>query len=181
MRPDPLYKEFQRLMGAGLDISEHLGILRGLACDPDVKTITEFGFRTGVSTTALCTAGKPVISYDIAPCMKHARKLERLAPNFAFVHASSLDVELAKCDLLHIDSLHTHHQLIRELSIHADAVSKWIVLHDTETFAHVGKDGSKPGLMDAITEFFEPRPEWKIHLHLRNNNGLTVMKRSHQS
>ena len=69
------------LMGADLDISEHLGFLRGLAMRPNVKSIVEIGFRTGVSATALASSGKPLTCYDIMPCASDARALRQQAPN----------------------------------------------------------------------------------------------------
>lgn len=170
--------EFGRLMGAGLDISEHLGLLRGLACDPHVKTIVEFGFRTGVSATALCTTGKPVTSYDIDRCALDVIKLSKMAPNFKFVQGSSLEVTIPECGLLFIDSLHTYKQLRQELSRHHSKAAKFIVMHDTEVFGHKGKDGSKPGLQEAIHDFLKGDGDgWIWDLHLINNNGLTVLRR----
>lgn len=174
-----LLRRVHELMAAGLDISEHLGLLRGLAMDPDVKSIVEIGFRTGVSSTALASAGKPLTSYDIEPCSKGVSKLRALATNFSFVQGDSLKITIPKCELLHIDSLHTYSHLIAELRRHASRSSKWIALHDTTAFAHVGKDGSKPGLMDAISNFLGTDGSvWTIHLHLPNNNGLTLLRRS---
>lgn len=172
-----LRQRFQALCGAGLDISEHLGLLHGLTTDPDVKTILEIGFRDGVSATALALAGKPLVCMDIEPCLVGRNKLLAIAGNFGFVQGNSLTAPAAPCDLLHIDSLHTHDQLIAELRRYAPNCSKWIALHDTETFGNHGKDGSTPGLSAAIDMFLKESPEWRIHLHLRNNNGLSLLKR----
>lgn len=172
-----IMERFRRLSGEQHDISEHLGLLRGLACNPSVRSIVEIGFRTGVSATALASAGKPLLAIDIEPCTQDVRKLRALARGFTFQQGDSLKVEIPKCDLLHIDSLHTYKQLLAELERHAGRVGQWIVMHDTETFGNKGKDGSTPGLLAAITEFLEWHPEWKLHLHLTNNNGLTLLRR----
>jgi hypothetical protein len=173
-----LMERFRRLCGESHDISEHLGLLRGLACDPEVGLIVEIGFRTGVSATALATADKPLHCYDIDSCEVGVRKLKLLAPKFRFHQGDSLKVEIPDCDLLHIDSLHTYTHLRAELSRHARFCRKWIVLHDTTTFASKGKDGTKPGLMTALREFLEQEGrEWTALLHLTNNNGLTLLQR----
>lgn len=164
-------------MGASLDISEHLGLLRGLAEHDDVKSIVEIGFRGGVSATALALAGKPLTCIDIEPCENAAKRLKSLAPHFKFVQDDSLEVDIPTCSLLHIDSLHTYKQLLAELRRHADRVGKWIAMHDTETFGERGKDGSTPGLKAAICGFQSERPNWVTLLHLRNNNGLTILER----
>jgi len=169
-----LHLRFRQLMAAGLDISEHLGLLKGLACDPGVKTIVELGFREGVSATALCASGKPVTSYDVADCRKHAKRLKALAPNFTFIRANSLEVTIPDCELLFIDTLHTFAQLLAELRRHSGKVGKWIVIHDTKTFGEKGQDGKMPGLFGAIWAMMA----WPVHLHLTNNNGLTILRRS---
>lgn len=175
----PLTEEFHRLMGQRLDISEHLGLLRGLASDPDVNTIVEIGFRTGVSATALATAGKPVTSYDIADCSQSAARLREIAPNFSFKREDSLSAMLPECDLLHIDSLHTYDQLKAELCCHHSQVTKWIALHDTTTFGKVSQDRTKPGLTQAIKEFLRREGiDWRVLLTLTNNNGFTVLQRA---
>ncbi|MCP4899966.1 MAG: class I SAM-dependent methyltransferase [bacterium] len=173
-----LRQRYLNLMHEGIDISEHLGLLCGLAMDPDVQHITEFGFRTGVSATALCMAGKPVVSYDVEPCAKHVAVMTRLAPKFIFKQQSSTALPIASTDLLFIDSLHTYKQLRSELMLQSVRVSKWIAIHDTATFALMGKDGTKPGLQDAMNFFLYEVPAWKVRLHLSNNNGLTLLERS---
>lgn len=179
MPHETLEDRFRRLCGEQHDISEHLGLLRGLAMDPLVHTIVEIGFRTGVSATALATAGKMLTCIDIDPCTTAVRKLNVLAPNFNFLQRDSLNVQIPSCDLLHIDSLHTYKQLFSELQKHAPRCRKWIAMHDTETFAHKGKDGSKPGLKDAIDHFLdsETGKPWRHLLSLCNNNGMTILER----
>ena len=170
---------FRRLCGEAHDISEHLGLLRGLAMDPSVQTIVEIGFRTGVSATALATAGKPLHCYDIEPCTSGVNKLKKLAPNFNFTRGDSHRFTIPKCDLLHIDSLHTYRHLRQELRLHHAACSKWLVLHDTATFGLKGKDGSQAGLLAAIREFLADEGKaWSAHLRLLNNNGLTLLQRA---
>lgn len=174
-----LITELHRLMAQRLDISEHLGLLRGLACDPDVKRICEIGFRRGISATALASSGKPVSSYDVADCAAPAARLCQMSINFEFHRADSLKATLPECDLLHIDSLHTYKQLRAELCRHHQSVTKWIALHDTTTFGKMGQDKTKPGLRQAIDEFLaQEGSEWRILLMLTNNNGFTVLQRA---
>lgn len=171
-----LVEQFRAYCGSALDISEHLGLLRGLACDPKVVRIVEIGFRKGVSATALCTAGKSVVAYDIEPCQPHCVALRRIASNFEFRRESSLTATIPECDLLHIDSLHTFKQLDAELQRHHHRVSRWIALHDTETFGDMGQDKTRPGLKAAIQKLLSST-QWVEHLHLTNNNGLTLLRR----
>jgi len=163
------------------DIWMHLGLLHGLACDPDIKHIFEIGVRTGLSTAALCASKKTVTSVDIGPCEPDATVMRVAYPNWTFVQEHSLKVELPdngySIDMLFIDGEHTYRAVSAELEKYAPNVSKWIVLHDTETFAHKGKDGSADGLMDAIQEFILPGT-WRVMLHLRHNNGLTILERA---
>lgn len=171
--------KFRVLCGQKLDISEHLGLLRGLACSRNVQSIVEIGFRGGVSATALATAGKPLTCFDIEPCEDARRELKALAPNFKFVQGDSLELEIPQCDLLHIDSLHTYTHLRQELKRHGNKSQKYICLHDTETFGGQGKDGLTPGLASAIVEFLDSEGgEWKVLLNIPNCNGMTVLARA---
>lgn len=174
----PLEQRFWKLCGEGHDISEHLGLLHGLASDHRVKSIIEIGFREGVSATALAWSGKPVFSMDINPCKPAVSRLMAIAPNFSFMQRDSLKMSATSCDLLHIDSLHTHQQLLAELRRHGPLCSLWIACHDTHTFGMKGKDGSKPGLLAAIDQFVEEENgRWEVALSLNNNNGMTLLRR----
>jgi hypothetical protein len=130
-----------------------------------------------VSATALCASGKPVLSIDVQDCQPHVDKLRAIAPKFSFRKANSLEIDIPACGLLHIDSLHTCVQLKAELIRHHARVSRYIAMHDTETFGVRGQDKSLPGLYDAIIVFLALYPEWRMILHLQNNNGMTVLER----
>lgn len=173
-----LRKRYFELMSAGQDISEHLGLLRGLAEDEGVKVIAEIGFRTGVSTNALAMARKTVYSYDIEPSERHRSWFAQHAKHVQIIKANSLETFPPTCDLLHIDGDHTYTQVKAEFAAWSPKVSKWIALHDTATFGVVGRDGKKPGLNQAINEFVEENEDWKILLHLSHNNGMTLLERS---
>lgn len=172
-----LRKRFRELMGQGLDISEHLGLLYGLAASPHVLTIGEIGFRSGVSTTALALAGKPVFSIDIAPIKKHVQWFAQHAKHVNVLTGDSLKVDPIKCDLLLIDGEHTYTQVSKELARWSPSVGRWIALHDVETFGDVGRDKKKLGLKKAIDEFIDANDEWTIQIWLKNNNGMAVLQR----
>lgn len=173
-----LQDRFRALMGTDLDINEHLGLLKGLASDDRVNTVIEFGFRTGVSATALCASGKQVISYDVERCHPHVGVLRGMAPEFEFRRLSSLARPIPRCGLLHIDSVHTYMQLKSELMTQSVKVGLWIAIHDTVTFGQKGQDGSLPGLQAAMNDFLKQSDQWKVRLHLQNNNGFTLLERS---
>jgi len=174
---------FKEALAKPSDIQMHLGLLHGLACHPDVKRIFEIGVREGLSTAALCASGKPVTSVDIAPCEPHATKLRIAYPNWTFIQEHSLQTELFKdlreVDLLFIDGEHTYRTVRAELCKFAPMVWKWIALHDTHTFASKGKDGTTPGLQDAILDFMnnDQDGEWEYVLNLTHNNGITLLGR----
>jgi 2-polyprenyl-3-methyl-5-hydroxy-6-metoxy-1,4-benzoquinol methylase len=168
------------------DINEHIPTLRSYA--EQCAHITEFGVRWVVSTWALL-AGKPghMVSYDI----NYHNDIEQVktiaAQNgvgFRFIQGSTLKVDIEETDLLFIDTLHTYNQLRQELMLHADKVRKYIILHDTNTYAHrgmepnVGGDNVPFGLMDALAEFQQENPHWKTKEIFWNNNGLTVLERT---
>ncbi len=158
------------------DVQEHLGLLCGLA--GECKVVVEFGFRHGVSTSALLAAGPKVYSYDLTECIPHSNNLRKLHPNFEFRRQSSLEAEIPLCDLLFIDSKHDYKVLSRELARHHCRVQRWIAMHDTHTFGQSGESGGDPGLKRAIDEFLVANDEWRLLLSLKNCNGLTILERT---
>ena len=75
-----------------------------------------------------------------------------------------------------VDSLHIYEQVAEELRLHAPKVRKYIVFHDTTTFADHGEFGGK-GIWPAVQEFIDSHPEWQMIERRTNNNGLTVLKK----
>jgi hypothetical protein len=158
------------------DINEHLPVLREYG--EKVNHITEMGVRDIVSTYAFLAARpKQMVSYDIMPI--DTNHIHSLAPytEYNFILGDTRQVMIEPTELLFIDTLHTYEQLKTELSLHAHKTSKFIIFHDTEIFGVRGQDGSE-GLLKAIDEFLEINPVWTTHLHLKNNNGLTILKKS---
>jgi len=172
--------KYQELWDKPSDINEHLPILKRYA--KKCRHVTEMGVRGIVSTYALL-AGHPytLISYDIRNCdWKPLQKqaLEENYTNFQFIIGNTLEIEIDPTELLFIDTLHNYDQLSVELKLHAPKVSKYLIFHDTTTYAYIGEsyDGlSRLGLWPAIEEFMEDNPEWSIKERFTNNNGLTIL------
>jgi cephalosporin hydroxylase len=75
-----------------------------------------------------------------------------------------------------VDSLHIYEQVQKELELHAHKVRKYLLFHDTSTYAINGEFGGR-GIWAAIQEFIDTHPEWKLIERRTNNNGLTVLQR----
>lgn len=168
---------YQHVMTSWTDIVEHLGILRGLAMQ--CNHVVEFGLRTGMSTSVMLDGTKcKVTSYDIAACTQAVQAMRELAPTrFTFIRGDSTKVSIETCDMLFIDSQHDYATLARELFMHHKQVKRWISMHDTHTFATKGMTAGDPGLQKAIDEFLRAYPEWRLQLHLPNQNGFTLLER----
>jgi hypothetical protein len=159
------------------DINEHCPTLYALA--KECRHVTEFGTRAGVSTTALLYAQPEyLICYDrlrLAP----VEQLQALAgrTQFVFHQADVLRVEIDETDLLFIDTWHVYVQLHAELQRHARKVRRYIVLHDTTTFADVGEAPGHRGLWPAIEGFLR-QGTFRLRQRDANNHGLTVLEAS---
>jgi hypothetical protein len=149
-----------------------------------------------VSSTWPLVYSKPkkMISYDIVtnPNITQVINLcNEYSIDYSFQERDVLQLEIEPTELLFIDTLHTYNQLIKELEIHSNKVSKYIVLHDTEHFGRVDEviykhasnvvksnPTTKQGLMTAIEDFLttELGQSWELHKVYTNNNGLTVLK-----
>lgn len=168
-----------------VDIHEHLPTLQRYAglCNH----VTEFGVRWVVSTWALLIGQpKTLVSYDIN-YHERIERVKRVAAengvDFTFIRDDTTKISIDPTELLFIDTLHTYRQLSRELELHECKVSRFIILHDTTTFAHhgmgpeFGGDNVPLGLVDALNEFLSAHTNWHIKEVFINNNGLTVLER----
>lgn len=175
------------------DINEHLETLYNLG--KECSHITEMGVRWVSSTWPLVYSNpKKMISYDILknPNITEVINLcNEYSINYSFEEKDVLQLEIEPTELLFIDTLHTYNQLIKELEIHSNKVSKYIVLHDTEHFGRVDEvvyqhasnvikeaPSTKAGLMTAVEDFLltELGQSWELFRVYKNNNGLTVLK-----
>ena len=160
------------------DIHEHVPVLRDLASQ--VEHVTEFGVRHGISTTALLAAQPTMFqSYDIHP-RAIAASLAPLAgrTNFHFTVGDTKTLDIEETDLLFIDTLHTYDQLKAELARHAMKARRWIVLHDTTTFATKGQESDPHGLWPAVEELLA-EGTFVLKERRENNNGLTILERAY--
>lgn len=177
-RRDDIDVVYQLCLTHASDTNELFPTFRSYA--KECAHVTEFGVR-GVFTTWAFLAGRPkrMISYDIeySPNIEGAKKeAVRAGISFEFRLESTLTATIEPTDLLFIDTKHTYQQLKDELVRHASQVSRYIMVHDTETFGEKGEDGG-PGERAAISEFLAAHPEWSQKEHLTMSNGLTVLER----
>src|SRR3990167_3186410 len=159
--------------GQASDINEHLPVLKDYASK--AESIVELGVREMVSTWALL-AGRPkeMLAVDIVyPKQFNVREVEELCEkegiDFKFTLGDSLKIDLPKCDLLFIDTIHTYEQLSKELKRHGNKVNKFIILHDTTS--------CEEELLPVVNEFLESNPRWAVDKVYKNNNGITILKK----
>ncbi len=161
------------------DMCGHMEVLRQLASQ--CSHVTEFGVRSVVSTWAFLHGCKgKIVSYDVAypPEVKRAEAI-CLAEgvDWTFIQADVNNIDIEPTDLLFLDTNHSYTQLSGELRRHADKARKYIVMHDTTTFADVGTDHQSPGVWAAIEEFVA-QGTWRVQQRYTHNNGLTVLRRN---
>ncbi len=174
-----LQEQYKQACSRVSDINEHLPTLYDLAVK--CQHVTEMGTRTGVSTRAFLFAQpKTLVCYDIQhyPTVEEILRPISGKTRLEFIQADTLKVDIEETDLLFIDTLHTGAQLRAELARHGNKARKYLVFHDTESFGEVGEDGRKPGLNEAINDFFDANPQWRSMERHKNNNGLTILTRT---
>jgi hypothetical protein len=175
-----LASTFKMLCNIESDINEHLPTLYDYG--RQVDHITEFGVRKGRSTVAWQYANpKTLISYDIEHCDINERLMaetpEGERPDFRFIQADVLDVEIEETDLIFFDTLHSYIQLSQELKLHGNKARRYLIFHDIVSFGLRGEDRKKPGIGAAIDEFLIANPQWVGDAMYINNNGLAILKR----
>jgi len=176
---------------------QHMPVLRHMARG---KTVLELGARFGTSTLAIL-AGKPtyLVSCDIEK-RDTITRLEQLAmeANIPFdffecddmllpekmddaVDAGNIYIPLS-FDVLFIDTLHTHDQLLKELTLFHNFANEYIVMHDLVSFGRSNEDGNTSGpqgLIPAIETFLRDTPEWEVDSYWFNCNGLVTLRRKY--
>lgn len=163
------------------DIHEHLPTLRRLAKECD--HITEFGVRTGNSSTAFLVGLSEreglssLIGYDIDPKGTPFPANELPAKLSWYVHQQDTVAQGFRIDateLLFVDSCHDYPHVIQELRQHHAQISRYIVMHDVSPQWAGGF-----GPLKAMIEFLETdgRGVWHLKEYHLNNNGLAVLAR----
>ena len=160
------------------DIHELIPLLRRYARDCD--HITEMGTRFCVSTYGFLSGlPKKFVTYDIVEPW-NLSVAETIAKNnnieLEFRLQDTTKTEIEETDLLFLDTLHEYQQVKKELELHADKSRKYLMFHDTTTFAEVGEIGGR-GIWPAVQEFLDTHPEWQLKERFTHNNGLTVLER----
>jgi hypothetical protein len=193
---ETIFQKYQEKHLTPSDINEHLPVLKKYAEECD--SIIEMGVRSIVSTWAFL-AGNPkkLISLDLYNPNRFGGNLQEVYDstfntdiNFEFVEQDSLTYSIDSCDLLFIDTWHCYLQLKKELTRHHYNVKKYIILHDTVSFAYHDEKSADEmgsvntvetnlpkGLIPAVEEFLYHNKNWIIWERKANNNGLTVLKR----
>lgn len=198
---DILMKEYHQFCMMKNEINEHLPTLYALA--KEVNSIVELGVCQGKSTRALLASGTKLRSYDVwieSRVLELFEYAKSIGNDVEYIQKNSVKTEIEECEMLFIDSWHHYYQLRKELKLHADKVTKYLVFHDTVSCGSSGEDwkswgnGSKIeyeslcndldtdkidniGINSAIFEFLSDHPEWRVKKHYKNNNGLTVLER----
>jgi len=172
-----IQQKYQERCNQVSDIYQHLPTLHNYA--KECKRITEMGVRSVVSTWAFLAAKPDRLTSIDLEYSENIEKVVALADiehiDFDFVKADVLTIEIEPTDLLFIDTWHTYTQLKQELALHASKAAKYIILHDTVTFGHIGEDGKDKGLLPAVYEFLAANEMWYLKEQYNNNNGLTVL------
>jgi hypothetical protein len=192
-----ILEKYKQLSEIPSDINEHLVTLKKYT--EECNTIVEMGVRSIVSTWAFL-AGNPkkLTSLDLYNPTKFGGNLQEVYDaasltniDFSFIECDSLTYEMQPCDLLFIDTWHCYLQLKKELTRHHSKVNKYIILHDTVSYANVDEKSADEmgvlnnietnlpkGLWSAVEEFLYENKNWVVWEKKPNNNGLTILKRT---
>ena len=194
------------------DINEHIPTLikYGSECD----SIIEMGVRWITSTWGFlgCAPKNGLISIDmrnpstwnvggkgenqaiIQRGYNTIEEVEEIAKeigvDYKFIQVNVLDIDIEETDLLFLDTWHSFKQLKAELNKFHSKVKKYIICHDTSTYANIDETNyevlgpewkanidEKQGIWSAIEEFLENNKDWKLEERIMYNNGLTILKR----
>ena len=170
-------KEYQDACVRVTDIHEHLPVLSDLTSQ--CNHVTELGVGWAQSTRAFLRHNVTLHSYEYSPqpgIIDFFIDAKKSGRDVTLHIDDTRKIEIEPTDLLFVDSLHIYEQVKTELELHADKAKKYIVFHDTTSYADNGEFGGK-GIWPAIQEFIDSHSEWQLVERRTNNNGLTTLKR----
>lgn len=161
------------------DISAHLPLLQWLA--GKCSHVTEFGVRDAYSTAAFIggCCGR-VVSYDINRSTAVDELMNTELPcKWEFHQQNTIDptLRIEETELLCIDSLHTFSQIQKELELHGNKSTKYLVFHDTFSQGKHSLDvPGAEGINRAIAEFLQNNVSWSKTYEVNFNHGLTILE-----
>jgi predicted O-methyltransferase YrrM len=131
---------YDRLKGAGTDMSAHMDTLRDAVIEADAQQVIELGVRSGVSTVALLSGleqtGGSLWSCDVGHVTVPAEVSSH--PAWTLVHGDDVSAEVQRlappsCDVLFIDTSHTEKHTFRELAAYGPKLKPGgiVICHDT--------------------------------------------------
>ena len=146
----------------------------------DCETYKEIGVNQGGTASAgILTNPKKVelIDTDLSKYNKHLRPLAEGYCKLKKIELKTLEISsddrrsvTGRYDLMLIDSYHKAWYLRKELSLHAEHINKYIILHDTNFHPN--------GLRQMAIRFCKENPSWKVLEEGTKNVGYMVMERS---
>ena len=195
-----LEKIFRNNCASRVATAKHLPYLKEMA--GKCTSIWELGVKCGHSSSAFLAGLPPegrLFSVDLVTTNK-ARQLKKAVDKkrWRLFEGNSIDYSsFAGCatpDLIFFDSLHTYKHLRNELSMWGNESKKWLVFHDTITFATMGAnletgtylpqpddrscfDPASHGIRLAIDQFMSANPHWIIQRHAPYGHGLLTLVR----
>ena len=161
------------------DMVAHLPVLEFYASE--CNHVTELGIRHGHSTIAFLTGlhenGK-LVSYDVeeTPFTKWLTKLS--CKKWEFLKEDTTNTSIVPTDLIFFDTFHCYDQLKAELTLHAEKARKFLVFHDTVSYADVcSEDPTKEGIKRAIDEYMA-KNHCKAVYKTNACNGLLILEKT---
>ena len=147
--------------------------------DPEVNVVSEFGVYRGSSLIQMILAN-PMKIIAVDPNLSRLREHNlTLIESYASLH--DIEIELIEAmsvnekairevDFLHIDSLHEPNYLAKELDMHSNYVSKYIMFHDIKQ--------NKWELWKVIEKFLQKNSTWKLKTKYEKGScGYAVIER----
>ena len=157
---------YARLLTDKTDMQAHMPRLAELGCD---KSVTEIGFRTGVSAVAWLHGGcGSLVSIDIRDCPipEYLREDDR----FTFVNGNSREIAPWHTDIVFFDGDHSFEGVLADIWHWQEHAVEFLVFHDTHT-------PKWPGVRWAINVVLSVGT-WKVKADYKDCYGLTILERA---
>ena len=203
---DLLEKEYTETLRRGCDIWPYQEMLSRYA--QKCRIVTEMGIGPvhmglnstwcllhGLSKSEFDNKEKRYISIDWDDANINIFTAEKISNgigiDFKFIVSDSVAIQIEETDLLFIDTDHRYRHLMKELRMHNEKVSKYIILHDTsgkyenwedypydhESRKELRNSPEKYGMWAGVVDFLRESPNWRLLERGQMGNGMTVLER----
>ena len=179
--PRDLEQLYTMLKAVPRDLDKHMDAMRHISQIREVEFIADLsGRKESLIAFAAGMRGRKILSFNTEGDSVELQHLLSITQGVELVSRWPTVEEynaFPETDCVFLDTRHTYDELRMQLDKCGLKSRRFIIMHDTDVYGKTGEDGMR-GLHDAIREFMELHPEWKVVGHTNTQYGYSVLSKN---